>query len=183
MRHAFWLVIPIFAGTLSAAQAPTKAAVREAVSEVGAVIDDWHLAAAQSDEARYLTHLTPQAVFIGFDEKERWPGDDFRKWIHSVFVNHAIWTFKASQRNISLSENGDVAWFDELIDMSGSATGRGTGVLVRDGKTWLITQYSLSLPIPRQVLGEVISVIYNQKMATALAAEPDKKSKPVKPVK
>jgi ketosteroid isomerase-like protein len=174
MLRDFWLVIPMLASTLLPAQTLSKADIREADAEVGAVIDDWHLAAAQSDEPRYLSHMAPDMVFIGFDQKERWDGDEFRKWIHAVFVNHAIWQFKANHRNIHLSKGGDTAWFDEIVELSSTDTGRGTGVLVKHDKTWLIAQYALSLPVPRQVLGEVLSVIRSQKDAEKDLAKPGK---------
>src|SRR5271170_7515795 len=40
--------------------------------QAGAVLDDWHQAAAVSDEARYFGHFAPNGVYMGTDPTERW---------------------------------------------------------------------------------------------------------------
>jgi ketosteroid isomerase-like protein len=181
MRSAHWLVIPFLAGSLLSAQALSRSSIREATTAVAAVLDDWHLAAAQSDEERFFSRMAPEAVFLGMDEKERWTKDAFRKWAHEGFEGHMTWHFKASQRNIALSEDGGVAWFDEVIDMSGNGTARGSGVLVKTGTSWMIAQYNLSLPIPRGSFTEVRQIIEAQKIV-AESAKHDK-ARPERPEK
>lgn len=173
MRPSGWLALPLIAcGTLGA-QALSKSAIREATTVVAAVLDDWHLAAAQSEEERYFSHMAPEAVFVGIDEQERWSKAAFRKWAHPGFAARQVWSFKASQRNITLSPGGEVAWFDELLDTTSMGTARGAGVLVKDGQTWLIAQYTLSLPIPRASFAEVRQMIAVQKTPPA-SEEPQK---------
>jgi ketosteroid isomerase-like protein len=167
MRPSSQLVIPFIACGLLGAQTLSKSAVREATAAVTAVLDDWHLAAAQFEEERYFSHLTPEAVFMGIDEQERWSKTAFRKWAHQGFVARQIWNFKASQRNITLSPRGEVAWFDELLDTTSMGKARGTGVLVKEGNTWLIVHYALSLPIPRESFAEVRQLIQVQKTPPA----------------
>ena len=174
MRLAGWLVIPFVLGGSLGAQTLSKSSIREETAAVAAVLDDWHLAAAQFEEERYFSHLAPEAVFVGIDEHERWPKAAFRKWAHQGFESHQIWNFKAAHRNISLSPSGEVAWFDELLDTTSIGTARGAGVLVKDGTTWLIAQYVLSLPIPRESFAEIRQVIAAQK--TPPAPEATKKT-------
>ena len=163
MRPSGWFVITLIAcGTLGA-QTLSKSAIREATAVAAAVLDDWHLAAARFEEERYFNHMAPEAVFVGLDEHERWSKAEFRKWAHGGFQAHQIWDFKATHRNMVLSSSGDVAWFDELLDAANMGRARGTGVLVKDGKTWLIAQYALSLPIPRESFAEVRQLIQIQK--------------------
>jgi ketosteroid isomerase-like protein len=173
MRPAFGLMLPLLTVSVLCAQEAAKPTLRESTKAISAVIDDWHQAAAQADEARFFGHLAPDAVFLGMDETERWAKVDFQKIAHPWFENHATWNFKSKQRNTFVALGGDVAWFDELIDMAGNGTIRGSGVLVKQGDTWLISQYCLALPIPRQVFAEVLSVVNSQKSA-ASGKEPEK---------
>lgn len=159
MHVSSWFVIPFLALAPLHAQALSKSAVREARTAVGIVLDDWHLAAAQAEEDRYFDHMAPQAVFMGLDTEEHWVKDDFRKWAHPGFAARRVWNFKATQRNVSLAPGGEVAWFDELLDTSTMGKARGSGVLVKDGNTWLIAQYALSLPIPPAAFNEVRQMI------------------------
>lgn len=178
MRPSSWLVFPLIACSLLSAQTLPKSAIREATAAVAAVLDDWHQAAAQSEEERYFSHMAPEAVFVGIDEQERWSKSDFKKWAHQGFVARQIWDFKSSQRNITIAPSGGMAWFDELLDTSSMGTARGSGVLVQEGQTWLITQYCLSLPIPRQSFAEVLQVIQAQKMLAKAKAGADAKPAP-----
>lgn len=172
-----WLLLPVLASVSLGAQGLGKAALRQASTAVAAVLDDWHLAAARSEEERYFALLAPEAVFLGIDERERWSKEDFRKWAHPGFQAHQIWNFRAVRREISLSPGGDVAWFDELLDTTSMGRARGVGVLVKVGETWLISQYSLSLPIPRVGFAEVRQVIEALKVT---AGEEPKASRPEK---
>ena len=178
MRSSCWLVIPFIACGALGAQSLSKSAIREATTAVAAVLDDWHLAAAQAEEERYFSHLAPEAVFVGIDEQERWSKAAFKKSMHSSFEAHQVWKFKSSQKNITLSPSGEVAWFDELLVTESVSKARGVGVLVKDGKTWLIAQYTLSLPIPRASFAEVKQMIEAQKTVTA--SPETKKTQPEK---
>jgi ketosteroid isomerase-like protein len=163
MRSICWLVFPLITCCVLGAQTLSKASVREATAAVAAVLDDWHLAATQCEEERYFGHLAPEALFVGIDEHERWSKEAFKKWAHPGFVARQIWNFKSRQRNITLAPSGEIAWFDELLDTTSMGTARGSGVLMKDGKAWLIHQYLLSLPIPRESFTEVRQLIQVQK--------------------
>jgi len=177
MRPSFWLAVPTMTCAVLGAQTLSKSTIRQETVAVAAVLDDWHLAAAQSEEERYFSHLAPEALFLGLDEEERWYKNAFRKWAHPGFQAHQMWEFKSSQRNIALSPSGEVAWFDELLETSSMGTARGAGVLVKDGKTWLIVQYTLSLPIPRAAFAEVKQVIAAQKLITVTPAPKEPQSR------
>ena len=130
---------------------------------VNAVLDDWHKAAAQADEARYFGHFTPDAVFLGTDATERWTRDEFRKWAHPHFAKGKAWKFRAVSRWISFAPDRTVAWFDEALDTPNMGPCRGSGVLVRVGDTWRIAQYNLSIPIPNALTDEVVQRIRKEK--------------------
>ena len=129
------------------------------LADPGAVLDAWHLAAAQCDEARYFGLMTEDAVFLGTDGGERWTREQFRTWALPLFKRGKAWSFRATRRSVSLARSGDVAWFDEDLATPNLGPARGSGVLVRTGKEWRIAQYNLSVPIPNGVFGEVKVII------------------------
>lgn len=124
---------------------------------IGGVLDDFHKAASDADESRYFGHMAGEAVFIGTDAAERWDRKTFRAYAHPHFAAGKGWTYTPRDRHIDI--HGDVAWFDELLDNAKYGECRGTGVLRRDNGVWKIVQYSLSIPIPNEIAGEVVKMI------------------------
>jgi ketosteroid isomerase-like protein len=124
---------------------------------VAHVLDDFHKAASDADEARYFGHMAADAVFIGTDATERWNRTAFREYAHPHFAAGRGWTYVPRDRHIQI--HGEVAWFDELLDNVKYGECRGTGVLRKEGGTWKIVQYNLSIPIPNAVAGDVMKMI------------------------
>ena len=133
----------------------TLAAQTPAHKSIATVLDDWHLAAAQADEVRYFAHLAEDAVFLGTDASERWTKPAFQAWAHTIFQRGKAWSFKATRRVVSLSKNGEVAWFDEDLATPNLGPSRGSGVLSKQGGRWRIEQYNLSVPIPNALMKTV----------------------------
>jgi ketosteroid isomerase-like protein len=137
---------------LTLAAAAPGSPKEEPRAAISAVLEDWHKAAAAADEARYFGHFTAEAIFMGTDATERWTRDEFRTWAKPFFSRGKAWSFKAVSRNISLSRDGTVAWFDEALDTPNMGPCRGSGVLVKEAGAWKIAQYNLSVPIPNALL-------------------------------
>lgn len=135
------------------------AAAPSADTEVRRVLDDWHDAAARADEARYFSHFTADAVFLGTDPDERWPLAAFRAYAHPHFAKGKAWKFRATVRDVHFSPDGKVAWFEEELATEKMGHCRGTGVLLRDGTTWRLAQYNLSVPIPNALFDGVKRVL------------------------
>ena len=135
-----------------AAQSPTEKAV-------ATVLDDWHLAAAQADEARYFGHFAEGAVFLGTDATERWTKASFQTWAHPIFQRGKAWSFKATRRAITVAKDGRTAWFDEDLATPNLGPARGTGVLTHQQEHWRIQQYNLSVPIPNALMKSVAAQI------------------------
>ena len=116
---------------------------------IDAVLDDWHAAAAASDEARYFGHLTEDAIFLGTDATERWDPAAFRAYAHAPFEAGRGWRMRSVRRDVVV--RGDVAWFDEDLDAVNLGPARGSGVLVRgaDG-VWRIAHYNLAVTVPNE---------------------------------
>lgn len=125
------------------------------------VLDALHQHASKGDGEKYFELFTPNAVFIGTDATERWSLDQFKAYALPLFARGRSWTYKprAAARNVELSDDRSIAWFDELLDNDKYGLCRGTGVLRKiDGK-WRITQYHLTVPIPNELLERVSAMV------------------------
>ena len=122
---------------------------------INSLLDQWHDAAARADHKTYFGLLSTDSHYIGTDATENWDKKAFDAFAKPYFDKGRAWDFKAVERNIYFSKDGKVAWFDELLDtwMKGC---RGSGVLEKDGTTWKIKHYVLSMTIPNEVTGKVL---------------------------
>lgn len=145
------------AALLLAACATTNLQQEEAA--VQRVVDDWHRAAAEADEARYFGQMTADSVFLGTDATERWDFAAFRAFAHPYFARGRAWTFVPRERHVVLSPRGDVAWFDEKLDSASYGECRGSGVVRKEGGRWKIAHYNLTIPIPNDLAKTVVGMI------------------------
>lgn len=129
--------------------------VSEETQTINRLLDDWHAAAARADYNAYFGKIADDGHYIGTDATENWDKKAFATFSKPYFDKGKAWDFKAVERNIYLSKDGKVAWFDELLDtwMKGC---RGSGVLEKQGKEWKIKHYVLSMTIPNEVTDKVI---------------------------
>ena len=166
-KLGFRVATALFLGAAALLPSDAAAGAPRYEHAVSAVLDDWHQAAAAADEERYFGHMTDNAVFLGTDAAERWTKAQFRAYAHPYFAKGKAWSFRSVRRALTFSPDGAVAWFDEDLSTPNLGPCRGSGVLVFDGKTWRIAQYSLSVPIPNAVFDQVKKII-----AAASAAKP-----------
>lgn len=124
---------------------------------VARVLDDFHNAAATADEARYLGHFAPEGVFLGTDASERWPLEEFRRFVHPYFSKGTGWTYVARDRNVIVFR--DFAWFDEIVTNEHYGELRGSGALRRIGGRWKLLQYNLAFLIPNDHAKKVVELI------------------------
>ena len=120
-------------------------------------LDDFHAAAAASDEQRYFSYLAHDGEFLGTDPGERWTVAAFRNYAHPLFAAGKGWTYKVRSR--SLHYEGDLAWFDEILDNAKYGACRGTGVLRRTSGEWKIVLYSLTFLVPNDLAEKVTGEI------------------------
>ncbi len=126
---------------------------------IGAVIDNFHDAAAHGDKTRYLDQLTDDAVFMGTDEWERWPKQpDFIDYVGSRFKDGTGWKYQSVERTIKISDSSEFAWFDEVIFSASNGRFRGTGVLSRQDGRWKIAHYAMSFLIFNENWDDVIEL-------------------------
>lgn len=140
-----------FRSTLLAEDAERKKA--------GAVLDAFHRAAAEADGETYFASFAPGAVFLGTDPTERWTIPQFRAFCDPYFDRGQGWLYTPTRRFVDVSLDGTTAWFDEDLFNEKYGMTRGTGALRLLGGRWLLAQYSLSIPVPNDMTGDLVERI------------------------
>lgn len=136
---------------------PLRAQGAQDKTEIGNILDSWHKAAASAEFDAYFNLMTSDAVFIGTDASENWQMEEFKAYAKPHFDKGKAWNFKAVERNVYINNDGDYAWFDELLDTQMKLC-RGSGVLRKESGKWKIAHYVLSLVIPNENVSEVILI-------------------------
>ena len=121
------------------------------------MITKWHKAASTADEETFFGMMTPDAIYIGTDTTERWLRDTFKRWSAFAFEREVAWDFSASQRNITISKDGNTAWWDELL-VTWMGPCRATGVLIDTPAGWKINHYQLSVTVPNDLIKPFIEL-------------------------
>lgn len=129
---------------------------------IGAFLDEWHADAARADMVAYFDKIDEGGIYIGTDATENWTKQAFYDWSKSYFDEGKAWTFMATERNIYLSDEGTIAWFDEKLESS-SGLLRGSGILRRIEGSWKIMHYVLSVPIPNEKFRDIMEIISGEK--------------------
>ncbi len=163
---AAFLVTSVATSLLACATSKDKPSAAPSVTppitegDVAKVLDDWHDAAARSDEERYFRHFADGGVFLGTDATEHWDVAAFRAYAHPRFAEGKGWAMHAISRHVTVSRDGVTAWFDEALETKNLGPARGSGVLVRDAAgTLRIAQYVLSVTVPNERFGKVKAVL------------------------
>lgn len=130
--------------------------------EVGQVLDDFHKAASEADGERYFGHFAPGGVFIGTDIEERWSLAEFQAYAKPHFSQGRGWTYLPVTRHIYVAADGQTAWFDEILQNEKYGATRGSGVLVLEAEGWKLAQYHLTVPVPNELLLDVVEMIQKQ---------------------
>jgi ketosteroid isomerase-like protein len=126
-------------------------------NEINGILDQWHSAAARADFDTYFGHMTSDAVFIGTDATEYWLGEEFKEFAKPYFERGKAWSFQSMERHIYLNEEGDLGWFDELLDTRMELC-RGSGVVRKVNNDWKIAHYVLSIAVPNDEVDELVKM-------------------------
>lgn len=128
-------------------------------SEVGLVLDLWHLAASSANFESYFDRLTEDSIFLGTDSTERWTKEEFMNYAREPFQSGKGWTYTPRDRFVELADDHQTAWVDELLDNEKYGVLRGTAVLQRIDKDWKIAHYSLTFLVPNEIATQVVELI------------------------
>lgn len=156
MRYTLFVFALMVFGTPSAAQ------VQDPKTNISRVLDDFHDAASKADGQRYFGHFANNAVFLGTDITERWTVEQFKSYATPHFEKGQGWTYRTKSRHVELAEDGQTAWFDEVLLNDKFGETRGSGVLIKAGDTWKLSQYHLTLPVPNDLMLQVVELIKKQ---------------------
>jgi SnoaL-like domain len=135
--------------------APLSQTRAKATAQINAILDAWHIAASEGDLDGYFGLMDDDAVFLGTDDWERWPRDEFYAFAAPFFGDGEGWTFVPRDRVIAFSDDRRVAWFDEKLDSEHMGLLRGSGVLEHSEEGWKIKQYNLAFTIPNDLVDDV----------------------------
>lgn len=126
---------------------------------VNRTLDALHHNASVADFQGYFDLYHDSAIFIGTDASEVWNKETFKAYAKPHFDKGTGWTYLPRNRHIYFSSDRNVAWFDELLDNKSLGETRGTGVLIKAGEDWKLTQYHLAIPIPNSLADSVAEQI------------------------
>ena len=130
---------------------------KQSREEINLLLDSFNRAAAKADYNAYFNFYADGAIFTGTDVTERWDKKEFMAWAKPFFDRGRAWNFTALERHIYFDKTGNTAWFDELLNTQMKIC-RGSGVLLKQGKEWKLTQYILSATIPNDQMNAVIKL-------------------------
>lgn len=124
---------------------------------LNALVDDWHVAAAQGNFDGYFGVTTEDFVFLGTAPEERWTQEEFMAFCKPYFDRGKAWDFKPSNRIWAFSKDGKTGWFDEDLDtwMRGC---RGTGIVRKIKGEWKIVYYNLHVLIENEKIDAFIEL-------------------------
>jgi hypothetical protein len=135
--------------------------------DINALLDAWHRAAAEADEALFFGSMADDAVYLGTDASERWTKDQFEAWSKKHFERESAWSFEPYNRTVYLSADGRFAWFEELL-RTWMGVCRGSGVLVNvddepgTHSGWRIKHYNLAVTVPNVLIEKFIAIFEEQ---------------------
>ena len=141
---------------------PASSKAQTAEATINTVLDDIHRLASEADFEGYFALYTHDAVFLGTDASERWTIEEFKQYAKPAFDRGSGWTYTPTERHVFISEDGNTAWFDERLENDGFGECRGTGALVKEDGVWKVSQYNLTVPIPNELLRDVVAQIREQ---------------------
>jgi len=154
MLRSTWPLLPALL-IVACTSKPKRSAEAKDPAPVHAVLDSFHRAAGQAEFDRYFSFFTEEAIFTGTDATERWDKKAFMEWAKPYFDRGRAWNFTALQRHVYFSDSGETAWFDELLNTQMKIC-RGSGVLIRNGNNWKISQYILSMTVPNALVDSLV---------------------------
>lgn len=125
--------------------------------EITTLLNSWHQAATAANFKDYFSTLSEDAIFIGTDATENWNKTAFQAFAKPYFEKGKVWNFTPMERHIYLSDDGKIAWFDELLDTQMKIC-RGSGVLIKTKNGWKIKHYVLSMTVPNENTNEVVKI-------------------------
>lgn len=135
----------------------------DATTAINAMLDKWHLGAANADSTSYFELMTSNSIYVGTDKTEVWSKRDFLSFAAPYFAKGKAWAFTRVERNVYSEDYEKIAWFDEVLDTWMGAC-RGSGVVVKDGSgAWKVQHYVLSIAVANDDINDYLKVINKER--------------------
>jgi hypothetical protein len=128
------------------------AQLAQADDSPGSALDALHQAGGASDHHAFLELMTEDGSVLGLSSDSRWNAPALTDKLTTYFARGGTWPQPDSSRQITISPEGEMAWFSESLKGTGGNTGVGSGVLVRTASGWLVAQYHISYSAVPEVL-------------------------------
>ena len=128
--------------------------------KINRLIDNWHLAATNANLEKFFELMSSDATYIGTDATERWTRKEFYDFCKPHFDKGTAWDFKAYNRKIYTSPNGETIWFDELLK-TWMGVCRGSGVISIENGNYKISHYHLSVTVQNERIEEFLEIEQN----------------------
>jgi hypothetical protein len=127
-------------------------------TDLAIFLDQWHLAASEANAKRFFDGIAEEGIYIGTADHERWTKPEFIKFATPYFKRGRAWDFKAFDRQIQISPDGQYAWFSELLT-TWMGVCRGSGILIKKPDGWKILQYHLAVTVPNEIIDDFIKLV------------------------
>jgi hypothetical protein len=137
-------------------------------TELNEVLDNFHQAAGDADEEKYLNLLADDAIFLGTDSSERWNKSEFSAFVKPYFSQGKGWLYRPIERHITPTPVNHIFFFDELLENKSYGRCRGSGLIIKTDTGWKILQYNLSIPVPNAIANAVVESIQIYRMADSV---------------
>jgi uncharacterized protein (TIGR02246 family) len=125
---------------------------------INKLMDNWHKAAADANENLFFNSMTDDGVYVGTDASERWTKEEMRQWAKPYFDRRSAWNFVAKSRNISFSDDGNMAWADEVLD-TWMGDCRSSVVLIKNEQEWKIKYFHVAIAVPNNAVDRYLQII------------------------
>ena len=96
--------------------------------------------------------------YLGTDPNERWSKTEFAEFCKPYFDKGTTWNFEAENRNWAISEDGNIAWFDEYLYTTNMDYCRGSGVLQLIDGEWKLFHYNLTVLIENEKMDKFLKL-------------------------
>ncbi len=153
-----------FAAQLALSPVWAQDSAEQTRQKLAQFLDEWHEDAAHARLA-YFDKIAADGVYIGTDKTERWLRDDFKAWAARYFQRPVAWAFKAIKRQIQMTPDQSVLWFDEQLSTQMGIC-QASGVVRKTAKGFEIVHYQLSMAVPNEVNAAVVELIKKHESAS-----------------
>ena len=128
-------------------------------------------AMASADAKAFFANFADDAIIMGTDATERFDFDEFRAWSAPMFTRGPRPVATLIEENITVADDGTLAWFHERIRRAGLGELRLSGVLRKAEGRWQIVQLNHAFPVPNEIVGTLIERIQNANSGKAKDAQ------------